>query len=170
MSTVMQGFHFTPFSPIFPFMKSKVYYIERRKGATGMSKLVMIIDDSATVRKIVEVSLKREGIPYISYANGVEAIRALSEQEHLVPDLVFLDIALPRIDGYKIAQYLKSHHQFDNTVIVMLSGHNGILDRLKGRLSGARDYLTKPFRTQDILSVVHEYLGITPLKHSQHMP
>ena len=101
-----------------------------------MSKLVMIIDDSATVRKIVEVSLKREGIAYVSYANGVEAIRALSEQEHLVPDLVFLDIALPRIDGYKIAQYLKSHHQFDNTVIVMLSGHNGILDRSEERRVG----------------------------------
>jgi twitching motility two-component system response regulator PilG len=134
-----------------------------------MSKLVMIIDDSATVRKIVEVSLKREGIPSISYANGIEAIRALSERKHVVPDLVFLDIALPRMDGYKIAQYLKSHHQYDNTVIVMLSGHNGILDRLKGRLSGARDHLTKPFRTEDILSVVYEYLGITPLQQSHQM-
>ena len=134
-----------------------------------MSKLVMIIDDSATVRKIVEVSLKREGIPSISYANGIEAIRALSERKHLVPDLVFLDIALPRMDGYKIAQYLKSHHQYDNTVIVMLSGHNGILDRLKGRLSGARDHLTKPFKTEDILSVVHEYLGINSLQQSHQM-
>ena len=134
-----------------------------------MSKLVMIIDDSATVRKIVEVSLRREGIPSISYANGIEAIRALSERKHLVPDLVFLDIALPRMDGYKIAQYLKSHHQYDNTVIVMLSGHNGILDRLKGRLSGARDHLTKPFKTEDILSVVHEYLGITSLQQSHQM-
>jgi twitching motility two-component system response regulator PilG len=135
-----------------------------------MSKLVMIIDDSTTVRKIVEVSLKREGIASISYANGIEAIRALSEQRHLVPDLVFLDIALPKMDGYKVAQYLKSHHQFDNTVIIMLSGHNGILDRLKGRLSGARDYLTKPFKTQDILSVAHQYLGIIPLQHSHPLP
>lgn len=134
-----------------------------------MSKLVMIIDDSATVRKIVEVSLRREGIPSISYANGIEAIRALSERKHLVPDLVFLDIALPRMDGYKIAQYLKSHHQYNNTVIVMLSGHNGILDRLKGRLSGARDHLTKPFKTEDILSVVHEYLGINSLQQSHQM-
>ena len=131
-----------------------------------MSKLVMIIDDSATVRKIVEVSLKREGIASKSFANGIEAIRALSEQEHLVPDLVFLDVVLPRMDGYKIAQYLKSHHQYDNTVIVMLSGHKGILDRLKGRLSGARDYLTKPFKTQEILSIVHEYLSIAPYQHS----
>ena len=134
-----------------------------------MSKLVMIIDDSATVRKIVEVSLRREGIDYVSYPSGVEAVYALAERKNLIPDLVFLDISLPRMDGYKFAQYLKSHQQYDNTVIVMLSGHNGILDRLKGRLSGARDYMTKPFRTQDILTVVHEYLGKTPLPHSNYM-
>ena len=134
-----------------------------------MSKLVMIIDDSVTVRKIVEVSLRREGIEYVSYSNGIEAIRALTEKKHVAPDLVFLDISLPRMDGYQFAQYLRSHPQYNNTVIVMLSGHSGVLDRLKGRLSGARNYVTKPFRTQDILSVVHEYLGKTPPQHSQYL-
>jgi twitching motility two-component system response regulator PilG len=134
-----------------------------------MSKLVMIIDDSVTVRKIVEVSLRREGIDYVSYSNGIEAVRALTERRNLVPDLVFLDISLPRMDGYQFAQYLKSQPQYDNTVIVMLSGHIGVLDRLKGRLSGARNYLTKPFKTQDILFVVHEYLGKTPPQHSQYL-
>lgn len=134
-----------------------------------MSKMVMIIDDSVTVRKIVEVSLRREGIDYVSYSNGIEAVRALTEKKSLVPDLVFLDISLPRMDGYQFAQYLKSHSQYDNTVIVMLSGHNGVLDRLKGRLSGARNYMTKPFKTQDILSVVHEYLGKTPPQQSQYL-
>src|SRR5437660_5314320 len=134
-----------------------------------MSKLVMIIDDSVTVRKIVDLSLRREGIEYVSYSNGIEAVRALKEKKHVVPDLVFLDISLPRMDGYKFAQYLKSHQQYDNTVIVMLSGHSGILDRLKGRLSGARDYMTKPFRTQDIMTVVHEYLGKTPLPRSNYI-
>lgn len=135
-----------------------------------MSKLVMIIDDSKTVRKIVEVSLRREGIDYVSYASGIEAVAALSAQKMPIPDLVFLDITLPKMDGYKFAQYLRAHHQYNNTVIVMLSGHNGILDRLKGRLSGARDYLTKPFRTEDILSIAREYLGITPLQQSHQVP
>lgn len=134
-----------------------------------MSKMVMIIDDSVTVRKIVEVSLRREGIDYVSYANGIEAVRALTEKTNLIPDLVFLDISLPRMDGYQFAQYLKSHAQYGNTVIIMLSGHNGVLDRLKGRLSGARNYMTKPFKTQDILSVVHEYLGKTPPQQSQYL-
>jgi twitching motility two-component system response regulator PilG len=112
------------------------------------------------VRKIVEVSLSREGIASISYADGIEALRSLSTQEDLIPDLVFLDIGLPRMDGYKVAQYLKTKDQYKDTTIVMLTGHNGVLDRLKGRLSGAKNYMTKPFRTQDIVSMVHEYLHI----------
>jgi len=128
-----------------------------------MGKLVMIIDDSPAVRKIVEVSLRREGIESISYADGVEALRSLSVRQDLVPDLVFLDVGLPRMDGYKVAQYLKTREQYKDTAIVMLSGHGGMLDRLKGRLSGARNYMTKPFRTEDIVSVVHECLGVRPL-------
>ncbi len=77
-----------------------------------MSKLVMIIDDSVTVRKIVEVSLRREGIEYVSYSNGIEAVRALTEKKHVAPDLVFLDISLPRMDGYQFAQYLRSRRIF----------------------------------------------------------
>ena len=123
-----------------------------------MSQLVLIIDDSLTVRKIVEVSLKREGIACLSYANGIEALRMLSIHQDIVPDLVFLDIGLPKMDGYKVAQYFKTRHRYNHTVIVMLSGYQGILDRLKGRLAGARNYLTKPFRTEDIVSLVHEYL------------
>ena len=127
-----------------------------------MSKLVMIIDDSPTVRKIIEVSLRREGIAYISYSDGIEALRTLSAHQELIPDLVFLDIGLPRMDGYRVAQYLKGKQQYKDTIVVMLTAYSGVLDRLKGRLSGARNYMTKPFRTQDILSIVHEYLSIPP--------
>ncbi|HLQ28279.1 MAG TPA: response regulator [Ktedonobacteraceae bacterium] len=125
-----------------------------------MNKLVMIIDDSITVRKIVEVSLRREGIAYISYSDGVEALHALSGETNLIPDLVFLDVALPHMDGYKVAQYFKAKQQYKDTVVVMLSGYNGVLDRLKGRIAGAKNYMTKPFRTQDIVLMVHEYLNI----------
>src|SRR5947209_18215390 len=127
-----------------------------------MSKLVLIIDDSLTVRKILEVSLKREGIAYLSYANGIEALRMLSIHQEIVPDLVFLDVGLPKMDGYRVAQYFKSRHRYSRTTIVMLSGHHGVLDRLKGRLAGAKNYMTKPFRTQDIVSIVHEYMTYSP--------
>ena len=125
-----------------------------------MSKLVMIIDDSLTVRKIIETSLKREGIPSVSYCDGVEALRALHEQRCPIPDLVILDIGLPKMDGYEVARHLKTKQQFGNTVIIMLSRRDGVIDRLKGRLAGAKDYITKPFRTQDVISVLHTHLGV----------
>ena len=122
-----------------------------------MSKLVMIVDDSLTVCKIIETSLRREGIASVSYADGIEALRALSEKRHPVPDLVILDIGLPKMDGYEIARHLKAKQQFGNTVIIMLSSRDGVIDRLKGRLVGAKDYITKPFRTQEVMSVVHSH-------------
>ncbi len=124
-----------------------------------MGKLVMIIDDSLTVRKIIETSLKREGFESISYADGFEAMSALTNPASPIPDLVILDIGLPKMDGYEIARRLKTKQQYNNTVIVMLTGRDGVIDRLKGRLAGAKDYITKPFRTQEVMSVVHSHLG-----------
>ncbi len=124
-----------------------------------MSKLVMIIDDSLTVRKIMETSLRREGFASVSYSDGIEALRALNEKRHPIPDLVILDIGLPKMDGYEVARHLKTKQQFGNTTIVMLSKRDGVIDRLKGRLAGAKDYVTKPFRTQDVMSIIHAHLS-----------
>ncbi|GER87954.1 response regulator [Dictyobacter vulcani] len=124
-----------------------------------MSKLVMVIDDSATVRKIVETCLRREGFDVKSFPDGVEAMRWLTEPEARIPDLVILDIGLPKMDGYEVARRLKTKPQFNNTVIVMLSRRDGMIDKLKGRLAGAKDYLTKPFKTQDIIAVIESHLG-----------
>jgi len=119
----------------------------------------MVIDDSATVRKITEVCLERAGYEVIGFPDSVEAIRWLTTQQAHLPQLVFLDIEMPRLDGYAVVQYLRARPQFSGMVIVMLSARNGILDRLKGRLAGADDYLTKPFTTQTILAIVRVYLG-----------
>ncbi len=124
-----------------------------------MGKLVMIIDDSLTVRKIIETSLKREGFESVSYGDGIEAMKALTAPGVRIPDLVILDIGLPKMNGYEIARRLKTKQQYNNTVIIMLTGRDGMLDRLKGRLAGAKDYITKPFRTQEVMSVVHSHLG-----------
>lgn len=125
-----------------------------------MSKFVMVIDDSATVRKIIETCLGREGLEVKSFADGVEAIRWLTQPEAQIPDLVVLDISLPKVDGYEIARRLKTKQQFANTVIVMLSRRDGMIDRLKGRLVGAKDYITKPFKTQDVISIIQSHLGL----------
>lgn len=117
---------------------------------------VVIIDDSVVVRKIVETSLRRIGVRCVSYSDGYEALRAFNGKEY-VPDLIFLDINMPRIDGFDLLRLLKTSPQFDHTPVVMLTGRDGVLDKIKSRLAGARGYLTKPFKTQDLLSVVYSY-------------
>ncbi|GHO93241.1 response regulator [Reticulibacter mediterranei] len=126
-----------------------------------MSKLVMVIDDSATVRKIVETCLRREGFEVKSFPDGVEAMRWLTtDPSSRVPNLVLLDIGLPKMDGYEVARRLKTKPQFSNTVIIMLSRRDGVIDKLKGRLAGAKDYITKPFKAQEIVSIIQSYLGV----------
>jgi len=134
------------------------------KEDTYMRKFIMVIDDSATVRKIVETCLRREGFDVLGFPDGIEAMRWLTEQNASVPDLVILDIGLPKMDGYEVARRLKTKPQFENTIIVMLSRRDGMFDRIKGRLAGAKDYLTKPFKTQEIISVIESHLG-TPAPH-----
>jgi twitching motility two-component system response regulator PilG len=129
-----------------------------KKEDDSMSKLVMIIDDSLTVRKIMETSLKREGFRSVSYPDGIQALRALNEGLP-IPDLVLLDIGLPKMDGYEVARHLKTKQQFGNTTIVMISKRDGVIDRLKGRLAGAKDYITKPFKTQEVMTIVHSHLS-----------
>src|SRR5437588_10096203 len=123
-----------------------------------MNKLVMIVDDSPTVRKIIETSLRREGFESVSYSDGIEALRAITEQRmtHL-PDLVILDIGLPKMDGYEFARRLKTKPQLNHTVIVMLTSRDRVFDRLKGGLAGATDYINTPFLTQERIPVLDSH-------------
>ncbi len=125
-------------------------------------KFILVIDDSPTVRKILETCLRRESFQVESFHDGIEAIRWLIGPQARIPDLVWLDIGLPKMDGYEVAQYLKSRPQFSKTVVVMLTRRDGVIDRLKGRLVGAKAYMTKPFKTQDIVSVTRSLLGLAP--------
>ncbi len=122
-----------------------------------MIKRAVIIDDSMTVRKIVEISLRRAGITTWCYADGNEALRALAHPQHPTPDLFILDINLPTINGYGVARALKHTPQFKDTAIIMLSSRKGRIDRFKSHLSGANCHMTKPFQTQELLSVIAQY-------------
>src|SRR5262249_52783996 len=92
---------------------------------------VMVIDDSATVRKIMETCLHREGYAVKSFPDGIEAIRWLMQDPVCIPDLLFLDIGLPKIDGYEVAHYLKAKPPWQHVEIILVSGRKGIIDRLK---------------------------------------
>jgi DNA-binding response OmpR family regulator len=124
-----------------------------------MSVFVMVIDDSPTVCKILETCLHRAGYEVKSFPDGVEALRWLNTSEVRLPDLIFIDLGLPKLDGYAVIRLLKAKPALEHTTLVILSRRDGILDRLKGRLSGAHAYLTKPFKTQQILAVVQAHLG-----------
>lgn len=119
---------------------------------------VMVIDDSVVVRKIVETSLGRAGIRCLGFCDGYEALRALKTEMEQPPDLVLLDINLPRINGFDLLRLLRSHPAFDRMAVVILSSRDSVLDRVKCRLAGARAYLVKPFRTQELLTTVLAYL------------
>lgn len=121
----------------------------------------MVIDDSPTVRKIIETCLGREGFDVRSFVDGVEAMRWITnDAEARVPDLVLLDIGLPKMDGYEVARLFKAKSMFNNTIIIMLSRRDGVIDRLKGRLAGAKDYITKPFKTQELVAIIQEQLNV----------
>lgn len=124
-----------------------------------MNKLIMVIDDSTTVRKIIATSLQREGFAVVSFPDGIEAIRWLARPDARIPDLVTLDIGLPKLDGYAVARRLKAKREFSQTVLIMISRRNGVVDRLKSRLAGAKEYIAKPFKTRDVLAVIESYIG-----------
>lgn len=123
--------------------------------------LIMVVDDSLIVRKILETSLRRAGYEVECFEDGVEALRSLqaSERQRL-PDLVILDIMLPHLDGYDVTILLRRHPALSRIAVVMLSRRDGIVDRLKGRLAGANAYLVKPFRTEDVIQAVRELLNV----------
>ena len=133
------------------------------------SKLILVIDDSPTVRKIIETTLQREGYTVMSFSDGIAAMHWLAQPNAPTPDLITLDIILPNIDGFEVARRLKANTRFKDTVIVMVSRRDTIIDHLQGRLAGAaKDRLSKPFKTQDLLAIVKKYIGNAPEQSSEY--
>jgi twitching motility two-component system response regulator PilG len=117
--------------------------------------VVVVIDDSPTIRKIMELTLKRAGIRVVGAASGVAGLAAVAANN---PSLVFLDIVLPAVNGYQLCKVLKSNPRYRNMPVVMLSGKDGVFDKVRGRLAGANDYITKPFEPGVVLACVKKYL------------
>ena len=121
---------------------------------------IVLIDDSLIVRKIVETWLRREGYQVTSYEDPVPALQDLKQAAQTAPpDLLIVDIGLPHMDGYDVIRLIRSNDAFQRTPIVVLSRRDGVWDRLKARLAGANDYITKPFKTQELTAVVQKLLA-----------
>lgn len=119
---------------------------------------VMVIDDSVTILACVEASMERDGHRVSTFADGLTAMGALARHEVDVPDLVLLDIEMPRMDGYEVARILRAKDEFTDTPIIMLTCHNGVIDKLRARMVGATGYIVKPFEMPYLRSVVRRYL------------
>ena len=121
---------------------------------TGRTYRVMVVDDSKTIRRTAETLLRKEGFEVITAVDGFEALGKVVDFQ---PDLIFLDIMMPRLDGYQTCALIKHHHIFRNTPVVMLSSRDGIFDRARGRVVGSDRYITKPFTKHDLLAVIAHY-------------
>jgi DNA-binding response OmpR family regulator len=120
----------------------------------------MLIDDSLAVRVVIEASFRRVGMPVTTFPDGLSAITALTRSEVTVPDVLLLDIGLPKMDGYEVARILRTNAAFKDTTIIMLTGRGGMIDRFRSKIVGARDFIEKPFRVSHVVNVVRGYLGL----------
>ena len=117
--------------------------------------LVLVVDDSPTIRKIVEVTLRRERIKVVGVPDGLSALAAVADKP---PLLVLLDITLPGMDGYQICQVLKQRPGSKHIPVVMLSGRDGFFDKMRGRMVGSTQYVTKPFDPAALVNAVTKHL------------
>jgi twitching motility two-component system response regulator PilG len=123
-----------------------------------MEARVMVIDDSLVIRTILATCLRRAGYEVICFEDGVQSLNWLNTAQAHIPDLIFVDLGLPKLDGYQIIRLLKARPALEGTILVILSQRDGILDRIKGRLAGAHAYLNKPCKTHEILTLVQTML------------
>lgn len=122
-------------------------------GLTGLK--VMVIDDSKTIRRTAETLLKKEGCEVITATDGFEALSKIAD---LKPGIIFIDIMMPRLDGYQTCALIKHNQMFKNTPVIMLSSKDGLFDRARGRIVGSEQYLTKPFTREELLGAIKRHL------------
>jgi twitching motility two-component system response regulator PilG len=117
--------------------------------------VVLVVDDSPTVRKIVQLTLQREQIRVVTAGDGLSALAAVADEQ---PDLILLDIMLPRMDGYNICQVVRKNMAYRDMPIIMLSGKDGLFDKMRGKFAGSTEYITKPFDSAELVQTVKRHL------------
>jgi twitching motility two-component system response regulator PilG len=117
---------------------------------------VMVIDDSKTIRRTAETLLKKEGCDVVTAIDGFEALAKISDQQ---PNIIFVDIMMPRLDGYQTCALIKNNQIFKSTPVIMLSSKDGLFDKARGRIVGSEQYLTKPFTREELLGAIRRHVG-----------
>ena len=115
---------------------------------------VMVIDDSNTIRRSAEIFLAQAGCQVVLAEDGFDALAKIADH---APDLIFVDIMMPRLDGYQTCALIKKNPRLKGTPVIMLSSKDGLFDRARGRMVGSDEYLTKPFTKESLLRSVASY-------------
>jgi len=129
---------------------------EQHKDVSLAGLKVMVIDDSKTIRRTAETLLKKEGCEVVTANDGFEALAKISDTQ---PDLIFVDIMMPRLDGYQTCSVIKSNKMFKSTPVIILSSKDGLFDKARGRIVGSEQYLTKPFTREELLSAIRKFVA-----------
>ena len=119
---------------------------------------VMVIDDSKTIRRSAETLLKKVGCDVVTATDGFEALAKITEYN---PDIIFVDIMMPRLDGYQTCALIKNNQNFKATPVIMLSSKDSIFDRARGRIVGSEEYLTKPFSKEDQIGAITYHVNVS---------
>jgi twitching motility two-component system response regulator PilG len=116
---------------------------------------IVVIDDSKTIRRTAETLLKKAGCEVITATDGFEALSKVMEYQ---PNIIFVDIMMPRLDGYQTCALIKNNQAFKKIPVVMLSSKDGLFERARSRIVGAEHYMTKPFTREELLSTIKAYV------------
>lgn len=117
---------------------------------------VMVIDDSKTIRRTAETLLVREGCEVVTATDGFEALSKIADHN---PQIIFVDIMMPRLDGYQTCALIKNNRTFRNVPVIMLSSKDGLFDKARGRIVGSEQYLTKPFTREELLGSIRNHVN-----------
>ncbi len=123
-------------------------------GAPAAVVKVLVIDDSNTIRRSAEIFLRQGGHEVVLAEDGFDALAKVNDH---VPQIVFCDILMPRLDGYQTCAIIKRNPRFAHVPVIMLSSKDGLFDKARGRMVGAEDYLTKPFTKEQLLRAVEQF-------------
>ena len=124
------------------------------RGLSGLK--ILVVDDSKTIRRTAETLLTKEGCQVFTAIDGFDALSKIADHQ---PDLIFVDIMMPRLDGYETCSLIKHNKMFRETPVIMLSSKDGLFDRARGRIVGSEQYLTKPFTKDELLGAISNQIA-----------
>ncbi len=129
---------------------------EKDKEEKSVSANILVVDDSPTVRKLISGKLEKSGHEVTCAVDGMDALAKINE---VIPDLILLDITMPRMDGYQVCKLIRSNEATQDVPVVMISGKDGFFDKVRGKMAGTTNYITKPFGPETLMKTVNEYIS-----------